>query len=55
LHVGKEVRVRELAGEVGLLDGGAPIAMHGKAHPKREMVTFTPHRQGIPLRNAKTG
>jgi transposase len=48
-QVGKDVRVREIAGEVEVHDGGARIAVHPKAQRKHEVVTFAPHHQGIPL------
>src|SRR5689334_1564935 len=48
-HVGKDVWVRELAGEVDVLDGRARIAVHPRARRKHEVVTFPPHHQGIPL------
>lgn len=48
-HVGKEVWVRELAGEVDVLDGRQRIAMHPRARRKHEVVAFPPHHQGIPL------
>jgi hypothetical protein len=48
-YVGKEVWVREMAGEVDVLDGRARIAVHVRAQRKHEVVTFPPHHQGIPL------
>jgi transposase len=48
-YVGKDVWVRELAGEVDVLDGRSRIAMHPRAHRQHEVVTFPPHHQGIPL------
>ena len=48
-YVGKDVWVRELAGEVDVLDGRARIAMHARARRKHQVVTFPPHHQGIPL------
>lgn len=47
--VGKEVWVREVAGEVEVHDGRARIATHSKTQRKHEVVTFPPHHQGIPL------
>jgi hypothetical protein len=48
-YVGKEVWVREMAGEVDVLDGRARIAVHARARRKHEVVTFPQHHQGIPL------
>jgi len=48
-YVGKDVWVRELAGEVDVLDGRSRIAMHPRARRKHDVVTFPPHHQGIPL------
>jgi hypothetical protein len=48
-YEGKEVWVRELAGEVDVLDGRARIAVHAKARRKHQVVTFRAHHQGIPL------
>jgi transposase len=48
-YVGKEVWVREIAGEVDVLDGRARIAAHVRAQRKHEVVTFPAHHQGIPL------
>ena len=48
-YVGKEVWVREMAGEVDVLDGRARIAVHTRARRKHDVVTFPPHHQGIPL------
>jgi hypothetical protein len=48
-YVGKEVWVREMAGEVDVLDGRARIAVHPRARRKHDVVTFPPHHQGIPL------
>jgi hypothetical protein len=48
-YVGKEVWVRELAGDVDVLDGRARIAAHSRARRKHEVVTFPPHHHGIPL------
>jgi hypothetical protein len=47
--VGKEVWVREMAGEVDILDGRARIAVQARAQRKHELVTFPPHHHGIPL------
>jgi hypothetical protein len=48
-YAGKEVWVREVAGEVEAHDGRARIATHTKAQRKHDVVTFSPHHQGIPL------
>ena len=48
-YVGKEVWVREIAGEVDVLDGCTRIAAHVRAQRKHEVVTFPAHHQGIPL------
>ena len=48
-YVGKEVWVRELAGEVDVLDDRARIAVHARARRKHQVVTFPVHHQGIPL------
>jgi hypothetical protein len=48
-YVGKEVWVREMAGEVDVLDGRARIAVHARARRKHEVVTFSRHHHGIPL------
>jgi len=54
-HAGKEVWVREIAGEVEVLDGRERIAVHPRAARKHGVVTFAPHHQGIPagLRRAE--
>jgi transposase len=48
-YAGKEVWVREIAGEVDVADGRARIAAHARARRKHEVVTFPAHHQGIPL------
>src|SRR6202051_5294707 len=49
MSTGKEVWVREIAGEVDVADGRARIAAHARARRKHEVVTFPAHHQGIPL------
>jgi len=53
-YVGKDVWVRELAGEVDILDGRSRIAAHARAPRKHLVVTFPPHHRGIPLGTRKT-
>jgi hypothetical protein len=48
-YAGKEVWVREIAGEVDVVDGRARIAAHARARRKHAVVTFPAHHQGIPL------
>jgi hypothetical protein len=53
-YAGKEVWVREVAGEVDVVDGRARIAAHARAQRKHEVITFPAHHQGIPLGGRRT-
>jgi hypothetical protein len=53
--VGKEVWVRQQGVDVEVYYSGQRIAVHARAERRHQIITHSPHHQGIPLGNERGG